>query len=215
MLRRFSLLALVVLVVSPALAQTGRNVRVSVEFHQAGAASRSGAGAAGGVIVTERGGVQSRVRGSAGSSEARTRRTTGVFTLVQDGGEAMLLVAGQVPQTQVAFFRDYATGHGYVVSGVVFRDVGTSLKVRAQILPDRRIRLQLTPTISWFSADSAGTIEFAEATADVVVPNGRPVVLAGGRTETHAVTRQILGLAQERTTAEITVVLTATISAGS
>jgi type II secretory pathway component GspD/PulD (secretin) len=121
-----------------------------------------------------------------------------------------MVVATQVPYAQVAFYRDYATGQGYVASGVVFRDVGTALKVRAQVLPDRRIRVRLTPSISWFSADGSGTIEFAEAITDVVVPNGRPVVLAGSTTQTHAVTRRILGLDQQRTTGETTVVLTAT-----
>lgn len=199
-----------VLVTTPAVAQTGRNVRVSVEFRQSGTASRDGAGAGGGVIVTERGGVRSRVRGGATSTEVRSRSTTGVFTLVQDGGEATMVVATQVPYAEVAFFRDYATGQGYVASGVVFRDVGTSLKVRAQVLPDRQIRLRLTPSISWFSADGAGAIEFVEAATEVIVPNGRPVVLAGATTETHAVTRQILGLGQQRTSGETTVVLTAT-----
>jgi hypothetical protein len=193
-----------------AAAQSAGNVRISVEFRQTGTSTREGAGAAGGVIVTERGGVRSRIRGGAESTEVRSRSTTGVFTLVQDGGESTMVVATQVPYAQVAFYRDYATGQGYVASGVVFRDVGTALKVRAQVLPDRRIRVRLTPSISWFSADGSGTIEFAEAITDVVVPNGRPVVLAGSTTQTHAVTRRILGLDQQRTTGETTVVLTAT-----
>jgi hypothetical protein len=210
MTRRLFLFALATLTTAPALAQTGRNVRVSVEFRQTGTVSRDGAGAGGGVIVTERGGVRSRVRAGAESTDVRSRSSAGVFTLVQDGGEATLVVATQVPYAHVAFYRDYATGQGYVASGVAFRDVGTSLKVRAQVLPDRQIRLRLTPTISWFSADGAGTIEFTEATTDIVVPNGRPVVLAGSTTETHTVTRQILGLGQQRTSGETTVVLTAT-----
>jgi type II/III secretion system protein len=201
---------LIALVESTASAQTGRNVRVGVEFRQTGTASRDGVGVGGGAIVTERGGGRTRVRGGADSTEVRSRSTTGVFTLVQDGGEATLVVATQVPYGQVAFFHDYATGQGYVASGIVFRDVGTSLKVRAQVLPDRQVRVRLTPSISWFSADGAGTIEFTEATTDVIVPNGRPVVLAGSTTETHTVTRQILGLGQQRTTGETTVLLTAT-----
>lgn len=211
MTRRLFVLTALALVAAPAAAQTARNVRVSVEFRQTGTASRDGVGAGGGVIVTERGGVRSRVRGGVESTDVRSRSTTGVFTLVQDGGEATMVVATQVPHAQVAFYRDYATGQGHVASGVVFRDVGTSLKVRAQVLPDRQIRVRLTPSISWFSADGAGTIEFAEAVTDVIVPNGRPVVLAGSTTETHTVTRQILGLGQQRTSGETTVVLTATV----
>ena len=44
------------------------------------------------------------------------------------------------PYPQIAFYRDYATGAGYVASGVTFRDVGTALKVRASLLPDDRLR---------------------------------------------------------------------------
>jgi len=110
----------------------------------------------------------------------------------------------------VSFYRDYASGVGYIASGVTFRDVGTALKVRASLLPDDRIRVRLTPTISYFSADGSGTIDFTEATTDIVVPNGRPVVLAGSTTDTHAVTRQILGIARDQSASETTVVLTAT-----
>lgn len=210
MTRRLLLFACVALVAVPASAQSARTIRVSVEFRQTGTTSRDGVGAGGGVIVTERGGARSRVRGGAESTEVRSRGTSGVFTLVQDGGEAAMVVATQVPYASVAFYRDYATGQGYVAAGVAFRDVGTALTVRAHVLPDRQIRVRLTPRISWFTADGAGTIEFTEAATDLIVPDGRPVVLAGTATETHTVTRQILGLTQQRTTGETTVLLTAT-----
>ena len=194
----------------PAAAQTPRQIRVDVQFRQTGTQNRDAAGAAGGVIITERGSVRPRGAAGAGSTDTRVQRSTGIFTLVQDGGESTLTVASQVPYPQIAFYRDYATGAGYVASGVTFRDVGTALKVRASLLPDDRIRVRLTPTISYFSADGSGTIEFTEATTDVIVPNGRAVILAGSTTDTHAVTRQILGFAREQSTSETTVVLTAT-----
>jgi hypothetical protein len=195
--------------VLPAAAQSARQIRVDVQFRQTGTQSRDAAGVAGGVIVTERGRVRPRVGVGADSTTTRVQRSTGIFTLVQDGGESTLTVASQVPYPQVAFYRDYATGAGYLAAGVAFRDVGTALKVRASVLPDDRIRVRLTPTISWFSADGSGTIEFTEATTDVIVPNGRPVVLAGSTTATHTVTRQILGIAREQGAGETTVVLTA------
>ena len=194
----------------PAGAQLSRQIRVDVQFRQTGTHSRDAAGGAGGVVITERGQVRPRVAAGAGSTETRVQRSTGIFTLVQDGGESILTVAQQVPVQQVSFYRDYAAGVGYIASGVTFRDVGTALKVRASLLPDDRIRVRLTPTISYFSADGSGTIDFTEATTDIVVPNGRPVVLAGSTTDTHAVTRQILGVARDQSASETTVVLTAT-----
>ena len=44
------------------------------------------------------------------------------------------------PYPQIAFYRDCATGAGYVASGVTFRDLGTALKVRASLLSDDRLR---------------------------------------------------------------------------
>ena len=76
---------------------------------------------------------------------------------------------------------------------------------------DRRGTLvRLTPRISYFSADGSGTIEVTEAATQMIVPSGRPVVLAGATSETHAVLRQILGVRSERTATETLVVLTAT-----
>jgi alkylated DNA nucleotide flippase Atl1 len=201
---------LMLAVALPIGAQTPRQIRVDVQLRERGTHSRDTAGATGGVIVTERGGVRPRGAAGAGATDTRVQRSTGIFTLVQDGGESTLTVTQQVPYAQVAFYRDYATGAGYVASGVAFRDVGTALKVRASLLPDDRIRVRLTPTISYFAADGSGTIEFTEATTDVIVPNGRPVVLAGSTTDTNAVTRQILGISREQSTSETTVVLTAT-----
>src|SRR6267378_5647693 len=179
------LLAAAAVGAAPAAGQTPRQIRVDVQFRQTGTQSRDAARAAGRVIITERGGVRPRGAAGAGSTETRVQRSTGIFTLVEDGGESTLTVASQVPYQQIAFYRDYATGAGYVAAGVAFRDVGTALKVRASLLPDDRIRVRLTPTISYFSADGSGTIEFTEATTDVIVPNGRAVILAGSTTDTH------------------------------
>jgi hypothetical protein len=201
---------LMLAVALPIGAQTPRQIRVDVQLRETGTHSRDTAGATGGVIVTERGGVRPRGAAGAGATDTRVNRSTGIFTLVQDGGESTLTVTQQVPYAQVAFYRDYATGAGYVASGVAFRDVGTALKVRASLLPDDRIRVRLTPTISYFAADGSGTIEFTEATTDVIVPNGRAVVIAGSTTGTHVVNRQIFGISREQSSNETTVVLIAT-----
>ncbi len=186
-------------------------MKVVVEFRQSGVRGRETMQGSGSVVITERGSV--RPRGGLAAEDTRTRVTssTGIFTVVRDGGESTLVVATQVPYPQVAFYRDYATGAGYVASGVAFKDVGTSLKVRATILPGNRVRVSLTPTISHASSDGSGTIEFTEAVTELVVRSGQPVVLAGATTSLHEVTRQILGLRQTQTGSETTVVLTATV----
>ena len=203
------LVALLVGGAVPSMAQTLGLIRVDVQVRQTSTQQRDAAGAAGGVIIGGRGAVRPRGAAGAGSTETRVERSTGIFTLVQDGGQSTLTVASQIPYQQISFYRDYAAGAGYVASGVVFRDVGTALTVRARLLSDHRIRVQLTPTISYVAADGSGTIEFTEATSDLIVPDGRAVILAGSTTSTHAVTRQILGISQEQSAGETTVVLTA------
>jgi type II secretory pathway component GspD/PulD (secretin) len=103
------------------------------------------------------------------------------------------------------------TGAGYVTGGVEFKDVGTSLKVGAVILPGNQVKVRLTPTISWLSADRSGVIEVNEASTELVVPSGRRVVLGGATTQTHELTRRILGYRASETATETTMALIATI----
>jgi len=163
-------------------AQSGRQVRVSFDFRQSSTQSRDAVDGSGRVIVTERGGTRSSGRVGVDSTQRRVQTSTGIFTIVQDGGESTLLVASQIPYSQVTYYRDYLTGAGYVATGVQFKDVGTSLKVGAAILAGNQVKVKLTPTISWLSADRSGVIEVNEASTELIVPNGRPVVLGGTTT---------------------------------
>ena len=178
---------LVAALASPAPAQPARPIRVAVDFRQT-AEQRRDAG-----VTTER----------------RVQRSTGLFTLVDDGGEALLTVATQVPTAQIAFYRDHATGGGHVAHGVAFQEVGTSLRVQAARVTGNQVRVRLTPRISYVAADGSGAIEFTEAATELVVPSGRPVVLAGGSSRTHAVLRHLLGVAVESGRSDTLVVLTA------
>ena len=214
MTRGVTLLALVVLLVgspSPAAAQSGKQVKVVFEFRQSGTQSRDAVKGSGRVVITERGSARPSGKVGVDSTQRRVQTSTGIFTLVKDGGEATLLVASQVPYPHVTFYRDYLTGAGYVATGVQFKDVGTSLKVSATILPGNQVKVRLTPTISWFSADKAGVIEVNEASTELVVPSGRPVVLGGTTTQTHEFTRRILGYRASESGAETTMAFTATI----
>ncbi len=193
-----------------AAAQTGKPVKVSLDVHRSGVQSREGVQGSGRVIITERG---ARPSGKVGveSGERRVTQTTGIFTIVHDGGESTLLVASSVPYPQVTFYRDWLTGAGLLASSVQFRDVGTSLKVRATVLPGKQVRVRVTPSVSWFSADSAGVIEVAQAAMELVVTSGRPVQIGGATTAVHELTRQILGVGQRQSTSETLLTLTATV----
>jgi hypothetical protein len=53
--------------------------------------------------------------------------------------------------------------------------------------------------------------EVSEASTELIVPSGRPVVLGGTTTQTHELTRRILGYRASETSTETTMTLTATI----
>jgi len=195
----------------PVAAQSGKQVKVVFEFRQTGTQNREAVDGSGRVVITDRAGARSSGRVGVDSTQRRVQTSTGIFTLVQDGGESTLLVASQVPYPHVAFYRDYLTGAGYVAAGVQFKDVGTSLKVGATIMAGNQVKVRLTPTISWFSADKAGVIEVSEASTELVIPSGRPVVLGGVTTQTHELTRRILGYRAGVSMTETTMALTATI----
>lgn len=192
-------------------AQSSRQVRVAFDFRQTSTQSRDAVDGSGRVIITDRSGARASGRVGVDSTQRRVQTSTGIFTIVQDGGESTMLVASQIPYSQVTYYRDYLTGAGYVASGVQFRDVGTSLKVGASILPGNQVKVRLTPTISWFSGDRSGVIEVNEASTELIVPSGRPVVLGGSTTHTHELTRRILGYRAGETATETTMALTATI----
>jgi hypothetical protein len=193
-----------------AASQTGRQVKVVLEFQQKGLDSRQGVQGQGGVIVQD-----GKARGRGGvavqDTTTRTTRSEGVFTVVQDGGASSMVVASEVPYTVLAWFRDYATGQGYAAQATAWQRVGTTLVVRPTILPDGQIRVRLTPQVSYFSPQGDGSIEFNEAATEVIVPNGRAMRIGGATRGINQVTRQILGYREQQSSSESSFILTATV----
>jgi len=191
-------------------AQTRRHIKVVLDSQQTESHQRERLQGSGAVVI--RRGTAS----ASGSIVANERQTTvqrkaGVFTLVLDGGESILTVATRVPQSQIGYFHHYALGLGYIERQIVFDDVGTSLRVHAASLADGQIRLRLTPRISYFSGERPGAIDFTEATAELIVPNGQPVSLGGSTSNMHQITRQILGYGDRSSSTETALTVTATI----
>ena len=210
-----SLLLVAALAAAPAEGQGTRQVKVVLEFQQQAQSSRQGAGGQGGVIVESRRGGDSRVRSGGGlaveETTTRITRSSGLFTVVQDGAEGSILVAQDVPAAQVAYYYDYARGHGYVAAGVAWQRVGTALAVRPVILPGNQIRLTLTPVISYDTAGSGGRMEILEAATQVIVPSGGRLQIGGATGSLHAVTRQLLAYRAEQSAQDSALTVGATI----
>jgi len=190
--------------------QTRRHIKVVLQSQGTGTSNQETVQGSGSVVI-RRGTVNPSGRIIANERQTTVQRSSGIFTLVLDGGESILSVATRVPQSQVSYYHNHAAGIGYIERRIVFNDVGTSLRVRAATLPDGQIQLRLTPRISYFSAERPGAIDFTEGATELIVPNGQPVSLGGSTTNMHEITRQILGYRDRTSSNETSLVVTATI----
>jgi hypothetical protein len=209
---RFTVALMCLMLGMPRIAnsQSRRQIKVLVESQQSETQRQEGMQGSGSVII-RKGNVYPSGRVDAGERRTTVQRSTGIFTLVQDGGESILSVATSVPYNQLAYYYNYAAGGGYIQRQIVFTEVGTALRVSASLLPDNQIRVRLTPRISYFSAERSAAIDFTEATTELIVPSGQPVSLGGSTTQMHEVMRQILGYRDRSGSSETSLVLTATI----
>lgn len=199
------------LAASAALAGPPRQVRVSVDFRQSGTVDQDSIGAEGGIVIRRHGRASTRGTLGAESRTTRVRRTSGIFTLVQDGGDAMLSVQRQVPFEDVRFYQRHATGAGYLARGVAFERVGTSLRVHADVIDGDRVRLRLVPSVSYLGADGSGAIDFVDAATELVVESGAAVTIGGGNTRSEEILGRILGYGSRREQSESSIVLTAVV----
>jgi hypothetical protein len=191
-------------------AQTRRHIKVVLDTQQTETHNHEQVQGSGAVLI-RRGTVNPSGQIVANERQTTVKRTSGIFTLVLDGSESILVVASQVPQSQVGYYHNYALGIGYIERRIVFNDVGTSLRVHAASLPDGQVKLRLTPRISYFSSERPGSIDFTEAATELIVPNGQPVSLGGSTSNMHEVTRQILGYRDRASSKETNMTVTATI----
>lgn len=188
------------------------HVRVTVEFRQVGQSTQGGVGVqgtgpGGTIIQVDPKGVTGSARVQIQESQRSVRRSVGSFLLVQDGGEGRLTVAEQVPE--VVWFHQYALQRNHITAAVIFRQVGTALVVRPTILPNRRVRLKITPQISYRSEQDTGTIELVEATTELVVQSGQPMTIGGGGASNEVIRQFLLGYERVNRTGETSITLTA------
>ena len=191
-------------------AQARRNIKVVLETKQTGTTHQEALQGSGSVII-HRGTVHPSGRIAGGERQTTVQRSSGIFTLVVDGGESILTVANRVPQNEIAYYYNHALGIGAIERRIVFTDVGTSLRVRATALADGQIQLRLVPRISYFSVERPGAIDFTESATEMIVPNGQPTSLGGATANLHEITRQILGYANRYSTSESGLTVTATV----
>ena len=187
------------------------HVKVTVEFRQVSQSAQGGmsvqdTGAGGTVVQTDPQGVTGSARVQLQESQRTVRKSVGSFLLIQDGGEGRLTVAEQVPE--VVWFQQYALAHNCITAAVILRQVGTAIVVRPTILPNKRIRLKITPQISYRSDEGGGAIELVEASTEVVVQSGQPMTIGGSGGSSEAMRQFLLGYERVNRTGQVSIVLT-------
>lgn len=137
-------------------------------------------------------------KGIVPESEWKSSRSSSTFfLLVADGQEGRIAIGESVPDGP--WFYQYSLNQGYIARGSVFRSVSTGFRVIPTILPGDRIRLQITPEISYFTDQGQGHIAFVESRLEAVVVNGQAVTVAANRHETESVLFNIMRGYESRT----------------
>jgi hypothetical protein len=131
-------------------------------------------------------------------SELKSSRSSSTFfLLVADRQEGNISIGESVPNGP--WFYQYSLNHGYIARGSVFRSVSTGFRVIPTILPGDRIRLQITPEISYFTDQGQGQIAFVESRLEAVVVKGQAVTVAANRHETESLLFNIMRGYESRT----------------
>lgn len=109
--------------------------------------------------------------------QTTSQSTQTQFIVVTEGVEGKIFVGESVPY--VTYYQDYLKQEGYLTSSITFRDVGTSLIVRARVIGPGQIEVTLTPEISYLTQDGRGSIAVQRMSTSVIVPEGQPLEIGG------------------------------------
>jgi len=111
----------------------------------------------------------------------RFKSKTQQFITTLEGHEGTIFVGKRIPE--VMPLHRYLVEHGYIEDVVVFRDVGTKLKVLPRIRGNM-IEIEVTPEISYQTADDTRNqvIRIQHLSSTVMVPNGQTIQLGASAT---------------------------------
>lgn len=99
------------------------------------------------------------------------------------------------------WFYQYSMTHGYITSGIKFKDVITGFAVSPRVIGNN-INVAVTPRISYMSDDGSGEIIFREAGTTVICKDGESVLIGSSSTGDENIIWNIFGGAHAEKTAE-------------
>jgi hypothetical protein len=86
---------------------------------------------------------------------------------------------------------------------------GVTGSARVQVQESQRIRVQITPQISYQSDQGDGTIALVEASTEVVVHTGQPITIGGTDGRGEVMRQFLLGYERVNQANQVSIVLTA------
>lgn len=131
--------------------------------------------------------------------------------LVMSGEQGSITVGEDVPVVQP--FWQFANGLGMIPPGVVFQRVSTGFSVQPTVV-GQKIRLRLTPWMSYFGAQGNGRIEFSQSATSLTLNNGETVSIAassGNQSSQNRALGLVLGEGWRQSSSSNTLVVTAEI----
>ena len=165
---------------------------------------------AGGNPLAARNGLSIRVgtgsfaaRIGASASRSRSSSREQMFIAVKSGTEGALIVGGDVYVTRLGYWGPF----GYQL--LIEREfVGRQLAVRATILSDGQIAVQLWPR---FSTRRGRVVDVTQLATTVTVRDGQPLLIAGLNTADSEISSVLFGASSREASSTMAIVLTAKI----
>jgi len=191
-----------------------KNIMIEVRFVESGSLSDKGVSVGiPGTTVYKDGKLQgSGVHINARNQSGTSRTDTLQMLTVMDGTEGRLRVGESVPYLD--WIVQYGHRHGYMEAAVNWRDVVSFLVVKAELVSDTHIRVQLTPELSGLVDGNPYRVKYRQAATEVIVANGSTIRIGGLNKDEDFYNRFLVGIGKSGSTSKLDITLTPKISGG-
>lgn len=179
--------------------------QVWLTISQSGSRPYSAGGA--GIGLTPRG----RVVGNAQQIQGGQQVNETQKLLVMSGEKGEITVGQDIPTVQP--YWNYVNGLGLLPGSIVFQRVSTGFAVEPTVVGDK-VRLRITPWMSYISQQGNGRIEFSQAASSLTVNNGETITIgssSGGSSSQSSSYGLILGGGYQEQASSNTITVTAEI----
>jgi hypothetical protein len=186
-----------------------KNIQINVDFGSRGSSSRRDIGLRPrGPVMIRNGHVTGSFEGRFGSRSTTTTENTTQMLVAMDGRSATLRVGERVPY--VSWLVEYGYRHGYVTEvGIEWREVGSFLTIKPEIVSPGLIRVRLIPELSGQLQDGTRqTIQFTHLATEVTVADGQTISIGGFSEDTDFSSRFLIGSAPGGKSVNTTITLT-------